>query len=246
MPRTHKFLPRLFVDAPLAAGGELELEPGQVNHLITVLRRRQGDRCVLFNGSDGAFLAELTAVGKKSARVTLIEQSAPQTPQPDLWFGFAPIKRLDYQVQKATEMGAGVLQPVITRNVQSPRIRTDKVRANVIEAAQQCEVIAVPAVAEPIRLEALIADWRQSQGERVLVFCDEESASSSPLDAVAVHEGRSLGLLIGPEGGFTAEEREVLLAQDFVCPISLGPRILRADTATVAALAIIQAVAGDW
>ena len=246
MPRTHKTLPRLYVDTPLAAGAEIALDKDQTNHLVNVLRRGAGDDCVVFNGRDGAFLARIVQAGKKLVSLTLLEQSAAQTPANDLWFGFAPIKRLDYQIQKATEMGAGAIQPVITRYVQNARLNPEKLRAHAIEAAQQCEVLSVPDLAPAIAFDKLLSTWRQVQGDRVLIFCDEAAASSSPLETLAELEGRRLGLLIGPEGGFADEERENLLACDFVVPISLGPRILRADTAAVAALALIQATAGDW
>lgn len=246
MPRTHKTLPRLYVDTPLAAGAEIALDKDQTNHLVNVLRRGAGDDCVVFNGRDGAFLARIVQAGKKLVSLTLLEQSAAQTPANDLWFGFAPIKRLDYQIQKATEMGAGAIQPVITRYVQNARLNPEKLRAHAIEAAQQCEVLSVPDLAPAIAFDKLLSTWRQVQGDRVLIFCDEAASSSSPLETLADLEGRRLGLLIGPEGGFADEERENLLACDFVVPISLGPRILRADTAAVAALALIQATAGDW
>lgn len=246
MPRTHKTLPRLHIDVPMFAGAEIALCKDQTNYLVNVLRRGAGDTCVTFNGRDGAFLAEIVQAGKKTVTLKLVEQSAIQTPSNDLWYGFAPIKRLDYIVQKATEMGAGIIQPVITRHVQNPRINPDKLRANAVEAAEQCEVLSVPEVVHSVSLEDLIAGWRDIHGDRMLVFCDEEAGSASPVDTLAGLEGRRLGLLIGPEGGFAPEERALLLAQDFVSPISLGPRILRADTAAVAALALIQAVAGDW
>ena len=246
MPRTHKTLPRLYVDTPLAAGAEIALDKDRTNHLVTVLRRGAGDDCVVFNGRDGAFLARIVQAGKKLVSLTLVEQSAAQTPANDLWFGFAPIKRLDYEIQKATEMGAGVIQPVITRYVQNPRLNPEKLRTHAIEAAQQCEVLSVPELAPVIAFDKLLSTWRQTHGDRLLIFCDEAAASASPIDTLADLEGRRLGLLIGPEGGFADEERERLLASGFVVPISLGPRILRADTAAVAALALIQATAGDW
>ncbi|WP_404405958.1 16S rRNA (uracil(1498)-N(3))-methyltransferase [Pelagibacterium halotolerans] len=246
MPRTHKSLPRLFVDIAMSPGAEIALDKAQTNYLVNVLRRGAGEQCVVFNGRDGAFLTQIAQASKKTVTLTLVEQSAVQTEPNDLWYGFAPIKRLDYIVQKATEMGAGIIQPVLTRHVQNPRVNPDKLRANAIEAAEQCEVLSVPQIGDAIAFDALLSGWREAHGDRKLVFCDEEAASESPIDTLAALEGERLGLLIGPEGGFAPEERERLLAQDFVIPISLGPRILRADTAAVAALALIQAVAGDW
>eukprot|EP00873_Tetraselmis_striata_P032567 jgi/Tetstr1/452831/TSEL_039867.t1 len=246
MPRTHKTLPRLFVETSLLDGGEIALDKDQTNHLVNVLRRAPGDNCVVFNGSDGAFLAEIVQVAKKRVSLRLIERTAEQTQANDLWFGFAPIKRLDYEIQKATEMGAGLIQPVITRHVQNARLNPDKLKAHAIEAAQQCEVLSVPDVLPEIGFDNLVTGWRDNHGDRILVFCDEAAASGSPVETLTRLKGRRLGLLIGPEGGFSEDERERLLGLDFVVPISLGPRILRADTAAVAALALIQAVAGDW
>ena len=246
MPRTHKTLPRLYVETPLSDGAEIALDKDQTNHLVNVLRRAPGDNCVVFNGQDGAFLAEIVQVAKKLVSLHLIERAAAQTPANDLWFGFAPIKRLDYEIQKATEMGAGIIQPVFTRFVQNSRLNPDKLRSHAIEAAQQCEVLSVPDVAPEIGFDKLLTGWHGNHGDRVLIFCDEAAASASPVETLTGLKGKRLGLLIGPEGGFSEEERERLLGLDFVVPISLGPRILRADTAAVAALALIQAVAGDW
>lgn len=246
MPRTHKTLPRLFIDTEMSAGAEIPLDKDQSHYLVNVLRRGAGDSCVVFNGRDGAFLASIAQASKKTVALTLVEQSAAQTEASDLWYGFAPIKRLDYIVQKATEMGAGIIQPVITRYVQNARLNPEKLTANAIEAAEQCEVLSVPRVDPVIPFPQLVKTWQDVHGDRVLVFCDEESASASPVDTLASLEGRRIGLIIGPEGGFAPEERELLLAQPFVVSISLGPRILRADTAAVAAMALIQAIAGDW
>tara|TARA_R100000365_G_C2727454_1_gene58420 strand:+ start:238 stop:1053 length:816 start_codon:yes stop_codon:yes gene_type:complete len=246
MPRTHKTLPRLYVETPLSNGAEIALDKDQTNHLVNVLRRAPGDNCIVFNGQDGAFLAEIVQVAKKLVSLRLIERSAQQTPANDLWFGFAPIKRLDYEIQKATEMGAGKLQPVITRYVQNARLNPDKLKAHAIEAAQQCEVLSVPEISPEISFDKLLASWRDIHADRILIFCDEAAASASPVETLNRLKGRRLGLLVGPEGGFSEKERETLLERDFVVPISLGPRILRADTAAVAALALIQAVAGDW
>lgn len=247
MPRNYKSFPRVFVTVDLAEGAAVELEREQANHLVNVLRLTQGDTAILFNGRDGAWLATITHAGKKGAALEVSMQAAPQTPPSDLWFGFAPLKvgRLDYLVQKATEMGAGTIQPVLTQFTQA-RTRPDKLAAWVLEAAQQCEVLSLPAVAPEVSLAGLLADWRSVHGLRRLLFADEAAASASPLQQIAALKGLPVGLLIGPEGGFSDTERELLLAQDFVAPISLGPRILRADTAAVAALAVVQATIGDW
>jgi 16S rRNA (uracil1498-N3)-methyltransferase len=248
MPRAHRSLPRVYVHTDLAAGAAATLDAEASNHLVNVLRLREGDSAILFNGRDGAWLATIARAGKKGATLEVGAQTSPQTPPSDLWFGFAPLKvgRLDYVVQKATEMGAGTIQPVLTDFTQTRRLRADKLEAYVLEAAQQCEVLTVPRVAAEIELRPLVAGWRQAQGLRRLLFADEAAPSASPLDTIGRLRGLPVGLLVGPEGGFSDAERELLLAQDFVVPISLGPRILRADTAAVAALALVQAIIGDW
>ena len=246
MPRSHATLPRLYVDTPLGAGAEVALGHDQVTYLVSVLRRGAGDKVVLFNGRDGAWLCEIAEATRKIARLMPVECIAEQTPPSDLWYGFAPLKtaRLDYVVQKATEMGAGIIQPVITRRTQVNRIKYDRMRANALEAAEQCEVLTLPEIREDTGLDTLIADWTEKEGDRVLVFANETAPSDSPIDVLKPLAGRRVGLLIGPEGGFDEEERALLMRQSFVLPVSLGPRILRADTAAVAALAVIQSIIG--
>ena len=248
MPRTYKSFPRLHVEHDLAPGAALELGREQTNYLIAVLRLKAGDSVVLFNGRNGAWLAKVANPGRKAATLDPVMQIAHQTPPSDLWFGFAPLKtgRLDYVVQKATEMGAGVIQPVITRYTQVHRLKPEKLRANVIEAAEQCEVLSVPAIGPEVSLGDLLSSWRTAQGLRRLLVCDESAPPTSPIEQIGLLDGLPVGILIGPEGGFADEERSLLLAQDFVIPISLGPRILRADTAAVAALTLVQAIIGDW
>ena len=248
MPRQYKSLPRVFVEPPLAAATTVELGREQANHLVNVLRLKEGDAAVLFNGRDGAWLSRLTHAGKKSATLEIDVQVAHQTPPSDLWFGFAPLKtgRLDYVVQKATEMGAGIIQPVLTEYTQVRRLKDEKLEAYALEAAQQCEVLSIPRIAPEIELRALIEAWRSAHGLRRLLFADESAPSASPTETLRMLTGLPVGLLIGPEGGFSDAERALLHAQDFVVPISLGPRILRADTAAVAALALVQAIIGDW
>lgn len=248
MPREYKSFPRLFVDHPLAPGATIEAGRDQANHLVNVLRLKPGDAAILFNGRDGAWLGKLADATKKGATLSVVVQTAHQTPVSDLWFGFAPLKvgRLDYLVQKATEMGAGTIAPVITEFTQVRKLRTDKLEAYALEAAEQCEVLSLPVIAPEIELRPLLETWRTMQGLRRLLFADEAAAAASPQRQIADLEGLPVGLLIGPEGGFSPAERELLLKQDFVVPISLGPRILRADTAAVAALALVQAIIGDW
>lgn len=248
MPRSHKTLPRLFVTHALGDGAILALDRDQTNYLINVLRMKTGDALVLFNGHDGAWMARVADDHRKGATLEAVVQTAHQTPASDLWFGFAPLKtgRLDYLVQKATEMGAGTIQPVITRFTQTRHLKADKLAANIVEAAEQCEVLSVPVLAAEIELGDLVAGWQHAQGLRRLILCDESAPSSSPVSSLRNLDGLPVGLLIGPEGGFSDDERTLLLAQPFVVPISLGPRILRADTAAVAALAVVQSIIGDW
>ena len=248
MPRTHASLPRLFVEPQLGVGETVHLGKDQSLYLASVLRKQIGDQVVLFNGRDGAWLGRLSSAAKKNVEISLDEQIAVQPPRADLWYGFSPLKaaRLDYVVQKATEMGVSAIQPVITRFTQVSRVPLDRIRANAIEAAEQCEVLNVPEVLAETTLERLLAQWEETHGDRLLVLADESAPSGSPVGRITALVGRPIGLLIGPEGGFAAEERDLLLRQSFVVPVSLGPRILRADTAAVAALAVIQSIIGDW
>ncbi len=248
MPRSHSSLQRLYVDHDLSAGASLTLGKEQSLYLAAVLRKGVGDEAVLFNGRDGAWLCRLTGDSKKAVTLEAVERIAEQTPPSDLWYGFAPLKneRLDYVIQKAVEMGAGVIQPVSTQYTQVHRLKHERLAANAVEAAEQCEVLTVPTIAPEIGLDRLLDGWAETHGSRKLIFADESEASSSPVAALEALKGDQIGLLIGPEGGFSDTEREKLRALPFVVPISLGPRILRADTAAVAALALIQATIGDW
>lgn len=245
MPRSHASLPRLYIEPDLLAGAIIVLGKEQSLYLAAVLRKSVGDHVVLFNGRDGAWLSRLVGDAKKAVRLEAVEQVASQTPVSDLWYGFAPLKteRLDYVIQKATEMGVGTIAPVLTKFTQVRSIKHERLVANAIEAAEQCEVLSVPVVAPEVTLANLLAGWSP---QRKLIVADESAASASPIEQIAALKGHSIGLLIGPEGGFSDEERVLLRAQAFVVPVSLGPRILRADTAAVAALAVIQAIIGDW
>ena len=248
MPRAYKAFPRVYVEPALSAGAAVELGPDAANHLVNVLRLKPGASVVAFNGRDGAWLSRLADARKKGATLEIIVQVAHQSEKSDVWFGFAPLKvgRLDYLVQKATEMGAGVIQPVLTEYTQVRKLKADKLEAYVLEAAEQCEVLSLPVVEPEIELRPLLGQWRTTQGLRRLLFADEVAASSSPVDQISWLHGLPVGILIGPEGGFSDAERQLLLEQDFVVPISLGPRILRADTAAVAALTLVQSIIGDW
>jgi 16S rRNA (uracil1498-N3)-methyltransferase len=248
MPRQYKSFPRLYVEHPLGKGETITLGREQTNYLISVLRMKAGDSVILFNGSDGAWLAKIADPNRKAVTLELVVQTAHQTPSSDLWYGFAPLKtgRLDYVIQKATEMGAGIIQPVLTRFTQVNRLKPEKLLANAIEAAEQCEVLSIPHIGPEIGLSELLSTWRVDHGLRRLIVCDESAPSASPVEQLGWLRGLPVGILVGPEGGFSDDERALLVAQPFVVPISLGPRILRADTAAVAALALVQATIGDW
>ncbi len=243
--RANYRLQRLFVPDDLSSGRSIAPTREQAHYLANVLRMAPGAELLVFNGRDGEWLATVAAASRKSVELNLQEQTRPQPRLPDLVYAFAPIRagRLDYMVQKAVEMGAGVLQPVQTRHTQMQKVGTGRLSANAIEAAEQCGVLSVPQLREIVKLERLLAGW---EADRRLVFCDEDAPGDNPLPILNAITERRLGLLIGPEGGFSGEERHMLRALPFVTPIPLGPRILRADTAAVAALAVIQATIGDW
>jgi 16S rRNA (uracil1498-N3)-methyltransferase len=238
--------PRLFVDARLAAGETVALERGQSNYLGNVLRLAAGETILVFNGRDGEWQASITG-RKRPDSLAIIAQTRPQDRLPDLAYVFAPLKhaRLDYMVQKAVEMGASSLQPVLTRFTQVSRVNGDRMRANVVEAAEQCGILSIAEIAEPITLDRYLS---QRNEQRLLVFCDEEAEIVNPLRALQGGPAAPNGIdvLIGPEGGFAEEERAVLVRQKRTLRLSLGSRILRADTAAVAALALVQAALGDW
>jgi len=236
---------RLFVSAPLEAGGTVALDRGQAHYLGHVLRLKAGDPILVFNGRDGEWSATLGAQ-RRAMTLAVGAKTRRQTAAADLHYLFAPLKaaRLDYMVQKAVEMGVSRLEPVLTRHGQVTRVNLDRMRANVIEAAEQCGILALPEVAAPVALDRYIA---ARDPARWLVFCDEDAATADPAAALAGVQPRApLAVLVGPEGGFAADERAALLGQPNVVRLSLGPRILRADTAAVAVLAVIQTVLGDW
>jgi 16S rRNA (uracil1498-N3)-methyltransferase len=238
--------PRLFVDQPLAAGAPVSLAPPQAHYLKDVLRLAPGDRVLAFNGRDGEWDGRLQPAGKRGLALQIEAQTRPQAEGPDLNYLFAPLKRgrLDYMVQKAVEMGVARLAPVMTRRTQAERVNVERMRANAIEAAEQCGILRLPEIAAPVALADALAALSP---DRVLVFCDENAPIADPVAAlVAAAPAAALAVLVGPEGGFAAEERELLLARRNIVRLALGPRILRADTAAVAALALVQAVLGDW
>jgi 16S rRNA (uracil1498-N3)-methyltransferase len=237
--------PRLFVDAALEEGVTVALAREQSNYLGNVLRLSAGDGILVFNGRDGEWLASITG-RKRPEALAVATRTRPKDRLPDLAYVFAPLKhaRLDYMVQKAVEMGVSSLQPVLTRFTQVSRVNTERMRANVIEAAEQCGILGIAEVAEPVSLDRFLIGRKPG---RLLLFCDEAADVTDPLqmlDSTKAPDG--IDILIGPEGGFAEEERSVLLRQPKTLRLSLGPRILRADTAGVAALALVQAALGDW
>lgn len=236
---------RLYVAHPLAGGARVTCTPEQASYLRTVLRLGDGADLLIFNGRDGEWRARLEASGKRGAVLDVQELVREQTGGPDIDYIFAPLKRsrLDYMVQKATELGVARIVPVITRHTIAERVNLDRMRANVVEAAEQCGVLRVPDVAEPVKLAALLAQWPLG---RRLIFCDEAAAQQSPVATLADLKPGPVAVLIGPEGGFSPDEREMILARPEAIALSLGPRIMRADTAAVAALALVNAVLGDW
>jgi 16S rRNA (uracil1498-N3)-methyltransferase len=248
MSRYDFHTPRVYLDAPLAGGFAVALDRDQAHYLLNVLRLKTGDAVLLFNGRDGEWRAKLASAGKR-ALTAVVGECLRAQPQPlDLHFLFAPLKhaRLDYLVQKAVEMGASRLCPVITRHTQVARVNLERMRANTIEAAQQCGILTLPEVAEPVVFDRI---FDGDDAGRLLVFCDEDAAVQDPvavLEAARPSVSMPLAVLIGPEGGFAEEERAALNKRPNVVRMSLGPRILRADTAAVAALALVQAVLGDW
>jgi 16S rRNA (uracil1498-N3)-methyltransferase len=236
---------RLHVGAPLEKGAQVEASEGQVHYLLHVMRAKAGDRVSLFNGRDGEWLAAITDAGKRRCTFICEHQTRPQRRGPDLWLCFAPIKKTpaDYLAQKATELGVSVLQPVTTQRTIVTRVNTGRMRANAIEAAEQSDRLTVPEIREPMPLVMLLANW---PADRHILFCDEAGEAPPIAEALAGSASSELAVLTGPEGGFDPEEREQIRSRDFVTPLSLGPRILRADTAALAALAVWQALKGDW
>lgn len=251
--------PRLFLDQSLSEGASLPLDKDASHYLVTVMRRSVGDTVRVFNGRDGEWRAVVAEAGKRSAVLTVGARLREQRAAPDLHLYFAPVKRArtDFIVEKATELGASVIAPVMTRRTIADRVRTDRLAANAREAAEQTERLDLPQIREPVTLERLIADW---DPVRKLVFADEagedggkpwggDAGRARPMpEVLSALRGKPppFAILIGPEGGFDPAERHLLRGQDFVLPVTLGPRILRADTAAAAALTVFQAVLGDW
>ena len=238
-------LTRLFVTAALEPGAAVILDEGQTHYLLHVLRAGAGDRVLLFNGRDGEWQAEIATPSKRGIALTVAARTAPQANVPDLWLVFAPVKKTpsDYLAQKATELGVAKLQPVFTRRTIVTRVNDERLKANAVEAAEQSGRLTVPEIGAAIALDKLIAAWPQ---DRPLYFCDEGGDVSPLVEAARSASADKAAILTGPEGGFDPVERDLLRTQPFVTPVGLGPRILRADTAALAAVTLWQSVKGDW
>lgn len=240
---------RLFVEAGLSRGADVPLSEAQAHHLRHVMRCAEGADLLLFNGRDGEWHGTLALTGKKAASARVGEQTRPQAAEPDLWLCFAPIKRsrIDLVAEKATELGASLLQPVLTQHTAVERVNVERLQANAREAAEQTERLSVPEVRAPVELMKLLAEW---PGERRLLMCDETGCGPPIAEALAGldKEARTApwAIVVGPEGGFAARELDAFRRISAVTAVGLGPRILRADTAVLAALAVWQALIGDW
>jgi 16S rRNA (uracil1498-N3)-methyltransferase len=240
----HKPEARLFVAVTLSASEAIELSSDQAHYLKSVLRLKAGDLIALFNGKDGEFLARIDGFGRHSCTVALDQRSREQVPEPDLWLVFAPIKRarIDFLVEKATELGVSALYPVMTRFTMVERVNLARLEANAIEAAEQSERLSVPKIHGVQPLDRLIAGW---DATRQIMLCDETRTAPPVAAALKAAPSGPWAVLVGPEGGFAETELDALKKLPFVCPVSLGPRVLRADTAALAGLAVLQALRGE-
>lgn len=236
---------RLFVDHPVGEGQTVPLDRDKAHYLFGVMRLVSGDRVLVFDGGSDEWLAEVTEAGKRGGALRCLHPTKPRKEPADVWLLFSPIKkeRTDFIVEKATELGASVIQPVRTEFTNSERIKLDRLRAHAVEATEQCGGTVVPEVRDIVKLDQLLADWPEG---RRLMFCDEALAGEKADFAKEEARGEPWAILIGPEGGFSEAERRRLRGLPNARPVSLGPRILRADTAAVSALTLWQARLGDW
>ena len=234
-------LPRLFVETGLAAGVRIQVDAAQANYLGNVMRMKAGDRLLIFDGASGEWLAEIAEAGKKRMTLAVVEPTKPQEAVPDLWLAFAPVKkgRVDWLVEKAVELGVARLLPVVTQRTIVDKLNLDRMRAHIVEAAEQCGRTALATIDEPIKLDTFL---KTRDPARTLYFADETGGAPA---ATAFASGPAM-VLIGPEGGFTPEEAAAIRSAPNAKAISLGPRILRAETAALAAIAAWMASAGDW
>lgn len=234
---------RLFVDAGLVAGVSVELSAAQAHYVLNVMRLKAGDTVSAFNGSDGEWRATVDVPAKRRVTLTPTDALRPQTQDLDLWLVFAPIKRVDMVVEKATELGASELFPVMTRHTDVTRVNLDRLRANAVEAAEQCERLSVPVMHPSCAFDTFLATWPPA---RTLYFLDETGGGVPIAEALAPYDGTPCGFLVGPAGGFAQSELDALRQLPSARGVDLGPRILRAETAACAALACWQALSGDW
>jgi len=236
---------RLYVEAPLAGRARVDASPAQAHYLLHVMRARPGDNLSLFNGRDGEWLSRIAEATKRGCSFVCQRQTRRQEVTPDIWLCFAPVKKTpaDYLTQKATELGVSVLQPVMTRRTIVSRVNLERLRSNATEAAEQSDRLTVPEVREPVALGKLLANW---PAQRRLIFCDEAGEAAPVEQVLRTASAASWAILTGPEGGFDPIEREAIRMKSFVTPVSLGPRILRADTAALAVMSVWQALQGDW
>ena len=236
---------RLYLETRLESGLEVAATRAQANYLLNVMRLSDGAEILVFDGETGEWRARVSRQKRNACALHVVEQTRAQNDGPDIHYLFAPVKRarLDFMAQKVTELGVAALCPVMTRLTAVRRIKLERLRANVIEAAEQCGVLRIPKVCKPVALDKLLEGWDPA---RRIVFCDEAAPVASPLEALSGLAPGPLAVLVGPEGGFDAGERDALLNLDFVMPVSLGPRVMRADTAAIAVLALVNAVLGDW
>lgn len=236
---------RLFVDHALSAGAGVDLDDAKAHYLTHVMRKTEGERVALFNGRDGEWSAAIAKSGKGRCRVLVESRLRPQTQEPDLWLCFAPIKRarIDFVGEKATELGVSVLQPIVTRRTIVERVNLERLAANAVEAAESSHRLSVPDIRPPVELAKLIANWPQG---RRLILCDETGAGRPMAEALRDLPDAPSALLIGPEGGFEPDEFRLVRSLAEAVPVDLGPRLMRADTAALAALAAYQAIKGDW
>ncbi len=236
---------RLYVEHPLNKGATIPLELHQLHYLGDVMRMKDGETLALFNGKDGEWSGVFQRSGKKSAHVMLETQTRPYRDAPDIWLAFSPVKgqATEYLVQKATELGASKLVPVLTDYGQIRKVNLERLRKNAIEAAEQTERVDVPEIAEPVELSTLLHTWPK---ERTLFYGDEQGSGISAAELRKDVLSPPLALLVGPEGGFSASEHYILGKTPFIRAISMGPRVLRADTACVVGLTLLMLLAGDW
>jgi len=246
---SKKIQHRLYLDTPLPGNGLVSLSQEQSHYLANVMRAKLGDKVALFNGNDGEWASEVAEIKKRSVTLRVTEKNRGQAAEPDLMLAFAPVKkaRIDFMAQKATELGVSHIQPMLTHRTNVERVKTERLLANAIEAAEQCERLTVPKVSEPVKLEQLLANW---PAERMVMFCDEDLSGKSAHEALIAlpteQKKQPWAVLIGPEGGFDDNERSAIKKLPQTIVVALGPRVLRADTAAMAAIAIWQSAIGDW